>query len=266
MTSSSKLKKSNAQNWLPWIDVLGFLAWGILLLRYWITGQIRLLIHPNYFFLAIITGIALIGISGLKAWQLIAASQNPSLNLPKMQHVTLFPPNFSRALLVITAILGFLIAPGVLTSETAMQRGVSESLPLTQAQPQSFRASVKPEERSLIEWVRTLNVYPEPDAYSGQKVNVSGFVVYSETLPENYLLLTRFILTCCAVDAYPVALPVKLEQPRTAYPQDTWLEVKGQMITESFNVNENREPPKRQLVIAATAIEKIPTPKDPYGY
>ncbi|MFM7571626.1 MAG: TIGR03943 family putative permease subunit, partial [Snowella sp.] len=139
-----------------------------------------------------------------------------------------------------------------------------------QLQAESFQANVKPEERSLVDWVRTLNAYPEPDAYAGQKAKITGFVVHPPDLPDNYILLTRFILTCCAVDVYPVAIPVRLEGDRRQYPQDTWLEVQGIMETETLKANpqtsQKSESQKRQLVLNAQSVRTIPTPADPYSY
>jgi uncharacterized repeat protein (TIGR03943 family) len=173
-------------------------------------------------------------------------------------------------LLLSTAILGLLISPSVFASQLAIQRGISNTLPPTQVQAESFAAQIKPEDRTLVDWIRTINAYPEPDVYAGQKANITGFVVYPDYLPDNYLLISRFILTCCAVDVYPVALPVKLEGSRQQYPQDTWLEIQGKMVTETLPaLSQNQgsdSPPKRQLVLAAESLRTIPTPKDPYSY
>jgi uncharacterized repeat protein (TIGR03943 family) len=162
-------------------------------------------------------------------------------------------------LLLATAILGLVFNPRVFASQTAIQRGVTDSLTLTRSQPQAFHSSRRPEERSLIDWVRTLNVYPEPDAYTGQKAKVQGFVIHLPELSKEYLLLSRFVITCCAADAYPVGLPVKLPPGQQNYPPDIWLEVEGQMQTEDLGG-------KRQLTIQANSIQKIPEPKDPYAY
>lgn len=243
------------QTFLPWLDVLAIAAWGILLLKYWLTGKLNLLIHPNYFWLVITGGLGLLVISGLKALELLQRRRRTKATA----HITLFPPGFSSALLLTTAIIGLLFTPRVFASQTALQRGVTDSLGATRTQPQAFRSSVRPEERSLLDWVRTLNVYPEPDAYTGQKVKLQGFVIHPPELPPEYLLLSRFVITCCAVDAYPVGLPVKLTAIRQAYPPDTWLEVQGQMITESFGG-------KRQLAIQASSIKQISEPKNPYDY
>lgn len=255
----------------PSLDVLAILAWGMLLLRYWITGEIRLLIHPNYIGLVIAAGVTLLWVGSLRVWQLWHQQRRTpeDFSQASLPHLTLFAPGWSTGLLLGTAILAFLIAPGVLSSQIALQRGVRESLPLTQVEPESFGATSRPEERSLVDWVRTLNAYPEPDAYTGQKVNVQGFVIHKSALSEQYLLLARFVITCCAVDAYPVALPVKLDTSRQAYPPDTWLEVEGEMVTETLpNLDTQLATPsmRRQLVIAAHRIQKIAVPADPYGY
>lgn len=250
------MPKSKSPNWLlPWLDVLAIASWGVLMLKYWLTGKLNLLIHPDYFWLVITGGLGLLVVSGLKALELLRRRR---LRATATQHITLFPPGFSSALLMATAIVGLLFTPRVFASQTALQRGVTDSLGATRSQPQAFRAAVRPEERSLLDWVRTLNVYPEPDAYTGQKVKLQGFVIHSPGLPQAYLLLSRFVITCCAADAYPVGLPVKLTASRQ-YPPDTWLEVEGKMITENLGG-------KRQLIIKASSLKQISEPQNPYDY
>lgn len=264
---------TNQKNILPWLDLIALFAWGILLVKYYFSGQLKLLIHPNYFWLVLITGIVLLIVTVYKAWQLWQQKNNPTLETVgeiSLQHINLFPPGWGSSMLLVTAILAISIGPTVLVSQTAIQRGLSASLPLTRNQPESFRTRTLPEDRSIIDWVRTLNAYPEPDAYTGQKAKVTGFVVHLPNLPNNYLLICRFIITCCAVDAYPVGIPVKLEGSRDLYPPDTWLKIEGQMITETLSIDETKieatTTNQRKLVLAANSLQQIPTPTDPYGY
>ena len=251
MTAIKKLQNSL----LPWLDVCAIASWGILMLKYWHTGKLSLLIHRDYFWLVIAGGIGLSIISSLKALELL----RKRVIVPNARHITLFPPGLSSALLLLTAILGLTITPRVFASQTALQRGVTDVLQATRSQPQAFRSSVRSDERTLTDWVRTLNVYPEPDAYTGQKVKVQGFVIHPPNLPSDYLLLSRFVITCCAADAYPVGLPVKLTQNSPVYPQDNWLEVEGKMITQDLQN-------KRQLTIQAISLKPIPEPQNPYEY
>ena len=232
-----------------------------MLLHYQATGKLYLLIHPRYFGLTVSAGMGLLLLGGWKIWELWKTRKNQRFTNLENQHISFFPPGWSSGLLLISALLALIIIPEVFASQTALQRGLTESLPVTRTQPQEFRSATKPEERSLIEWIRILNVYPEPDAYNGQKVEVTGFVIYPQTLSEQYFWISRFILTCCAADAYPVGLTVKLPdgRSRNKYPQDGWFQVKGTMITDELNG-------QRKLTILPTEIEPIPKPKNPYSY
>ena len=252
-----------------WLDAGAILIWGFLLINYWLTGKLYTLIHPRYFGLTVAAGIGLLILGGWKLlglWNIrkkhrLSSQSKEEVRIIENQHINFFSPGWSSVLLLISALLALTITPQIFASQTALQRGLTKSLPVTRIQPKKFRSATKPEERSLIEWIRTLNVYPEPDAYNGQKVEVTGFVVYPRGLSEQYLWISRFILTCCAADAYPVGLPVKLpaSKSRSKYPQDAWFKVKGKMITDEFNG-------KRKLTILPTEIESIPKPKNPYDY
>jgi uncharacterized repeat protein (TIGR03943 family) len=264
------LNPSRAKTLAPrLLDILALIGWAALLFKYWLSGQLYLLIHPNYFGLVLVTSIVLFILGCfqirtlLQQWKLDSGFIAPD----NSQHITLLPKNLGTGLLLLAAIAGLLIAPRPLTSQIALQRGISESLPVTRVQARSFQATTKPEDKTLIDWVRTLNAYPEPDAYTGQPAKVTGFVVHLPQLPENYLLISRFILTCCAVDAYPVGLPVKLPSgSRDSYPPDTWLEIQGEMFTETLPIEAGKSETRRQLAIAARTITPIPTPSDPYAY
>ncbi|WP_293018240.1 TIGR03943 family protein [Moorena sp. SIO3I8] len=257
-------KSSYRRNWsIPLSEVISLALWGVLLLKSWLTGELSLLIHPNYFSLVVITGIILLLISGLRLSQLLKLERKHRLGKavtrPAVQHTTLFPPSWSSGFLIATAMVGLIVTPKAFTSQTALHRGIADSPTITRSQPQSFRSASNPEKRTLIEWIKLLNVYPEPDAYTGQKVKVDGFVVIAPNLPPDHLLISRFVITCCAADAYPLGLPVKINENRNDYPSDTWIEVEGQMITETLD-------DRRQLVIEASGIKKIPEPKNPYYY
>ena len=97
----------------PWLDALAILAWGVLLLKYWITGKLSILIHPNYFGLTLAGGIGLMVIGGLKTWELIkldrttkqsrTSAANNSLRITEVEHVTLFPPSIGSTLMLSVA-------------------------------------------------------------------------------------------------------------------------------------------------------------------
>jgi uncharacterized repeat protein (TIGR03943 family) len=238
-----------------WIDAAAVTAWGILLLRYWQNGALNILIHPSYFGLTVATAVALLVIGLCKIYQLI---RWPNQIPPRTGHVSLLPEGWTTGVLLGTAIVGLLVTPKLFTSYTAVQRGVQESTVSTRVNVSSFRSQVKPEQRSLVDWVRTLAAYPEPDTYADQKVKIDGFVVESPQLGANHVLLSRFVLTCCAADVYPVALPVQLPAG-ASFKKDQWLQVSGKMAAKQLDG-------KRQLVVIANTAQPIPVPEKPYEY
>lgn len=258
-----------SESWYNYLDIIAIFLWSLLLFKYWATGELHLLIHPNYFLLVFATSILLFVLSIVKIISIIIKSKNKQ-NFNKSndnQYTNLLPKGWASSLLILVAILGLIIPPTVLSSQTAIQRGVSDSLPPTTLETQSFLNQTPPEKRSLIEWVRTLNAYPEPDNYTGQKANITGFVVHLDNLPDNYIYLSRFVLTCCAVDAYPVGILVELPNSREEYPPDSWLEIQGVMKTETLpSLDSSQQREKRQLVLKSQDIQVIPTPPNPYAY
>ncbi|MEM9264743.1 MAG: TIGR03943 family protein [Cyanobacteria bacterium P01_F01_bin.13] len=242
----------------PWyrsdlLDALVLGAWSLAFLKYWITGKLFLLLHPDYMWLA--NGAAIV-LMGMAIFKLTKGRRRTPVTTG---HIMLLPPQLSSLILLVVAVVALVYTPQAFASDTAIQRGISDSLTLTRSQPQRFVRQTASEDRTIIDWIRTLNVYPEPDAYTGQSVKVSGFVIHPEEWPENYLMLSRFVLTCCAADAYPVGLPIQLAVSRQAYTPDSWLEVEGKMVTATING-------QRQLTIDPTQLETIPEPRNPYEY
>ncbi|OIP78352.1 MAG: TIGR03943 family protein [Oscillatoriales cyanobacterium CG2_30_44_21] len=239
------------QKFQPWLESTAMIAWGLTLLRLWLSSQLFLLVHPNYVPLTIIAGFTLTLVGLAEAWRVGQRRRD------KQQHINLMKPSLSSSLLLFVAIVALFVSPRAFTSEKAIHRGATESIADTRTAPQSFRASNRPEERNLVEWVRTISAYPEPDAYKGQKVNLSGFVVHAPEQPDNMFLITKFVITCCAADVYPVSLPVKINGSRSAYPPDRWLQIQGRVDVDTQNG-------KRQVVIIPSNITAIAEPKNPY--
>lgn len=242
---------------LPWPilwDTLALLLWGLMILRYWWTGRLAVLLHPDYHWLAIGAGWVLLFMA---VWRGLALFQpRQKWDTP---HIALLPRQWSLAVLLAVAMFGLIYVPRPFASDAALARGIADPVGLTRSQPQRFVRNTPPEERSIIDWIRILNVYPEPDAYTGKPVNVIGFVIHPPEWSDNYVMVARFVLTCCAADAYPVGIPVKLSENRAAFAPDSWISVQGEMMTETLDG-------QRRLVIQPTEVLSVPEPKNPYEF
>jgi uncharacterized repeat protein (TIGR03943 family) len=243
-----------------YLDVVAIGLVGALLVSYWLTGKLNLLLHPNYHGLTLVAGALLLSLAVWRGWELWERRKSARVQSTG-QHLALLPSGWGSWILIAVALLGFWITPKAFTSQTALQRGVTDVLANTQVKPQAFKGATNSADRNLIEWIRMLQLYPEPEAYAGQAVKVQGFAVHPEKLPGQYFLLTRFTITCCAADASPVSLPVKLRQgDRASYKPDQWFEVAGKMMVETLAQGD------RQLVIDAVEIRPIEQPANPYNY
>lgn len=234
--------RSTAVPWLGYLDGVALLAWGILLVKLWWMEQLLILIHPNYIPLVITAAFLLLIIGGLELTRSFQTNRGKG------------SWHWGSAILLITALISLAINPKAFASDKAIHRGVEDIS--ARSAPASFRASNRPEQRTLLEWVRTIAAYPEPDAYQGQRARVTGFVVRSPDLPSNVFYLTRFVITCCAADVYPVSLPVQVQDGSILRP-DQWLEVEGTMFTLEIKN-------QRQLSIDAQKLTPIPEPQNPY--
>jgi uncharacterized repeat protein (TIGR03943 family) len=178
---------------MPWqalIDAIMLLLWGLMLLRFTVTGKLYLLLHPDYMWLAHLAMVLLLGLGLARSVQVwLSYRQGRGRFLRSQEHVALMPRQFSVGLLIAIAMVGLIYTPRPFASETAFQRGITDVLGQTRSRPQRFSLSGESEDRTIVDWVRTLNVYPEPDAYTGQTAKVTGFVTHIPGWPENMIMI-----------------------------------------------------------------------------
>ncbi len=157
------------------------------------------------------------------------------------------------------ALIGLLLPARGLSSITASQRSIDlNSINLTEnnsASAQSFNKSTS--KYSIGDWIASLAYNPDNEFYKAKEVNLTGFVYHPENqnLNEDTFLISRFIITCCAVDARPVGLKVKYSTWKDEFKQDEWVSVSGK-----FDINND------ELVIIPDKITQTDQPANPYIY
>lgn len=160
-------------------------------------------------------------------------------------------------LLFLTIGIALLLPAKSLSSLTASQRSIDlNSINLTgstKSTIQNFSKSTI--NYSLGDWIAIMNYNPDPLYYQDKELKVSGFIYRPDNLDlsNDMVLVARFIVTCCAVDARPVGLKMKLDSS-IDFKQDDWVEVTGK-----FNLTE-----KQEIYIEPSEIKKIEVPNNPY--
>jgi putative membrane protein len=243
---------------------LGYAAYLLYAAR---TGALYFYIHPLYVWPTVATGLVLLVLGGLSIWELIRAGKcedsghahggRPGARSRPGPGVTML-----LGLLALPLVLGFGIRPQPLSALAAGQRGmdlaaVTGAETLGAEAPVPFALGTLPESFTIKDWVKAFHVDPEPGRHAGQSVRVTGFVHRDERLPSNWFLVARFVVKCCAVDAQPVGLPVRVdgEIPESG----RWVSVEG--VWEVAEVRGDR-----RAVIGAIAVVPVARPDQPYLY
>ncbi len=208
------------------------------------TGQLNLYIHPRYNTFTVVMA-ALAVIAALGAWAIRARTESPGRGWGAG----------AAALAMLLAL--FVVPPATLSASTAQQRSpnagadAGEVTRLAGADPSTF---------ALRDWAVLVNDPDSVTSYAGQQVKLTGFVTPVDDQHADMFYLARFVVTCCTVDARPVAVPVALQGWAGHHKPDQWLEVTGRLVPAQ------QLPGGAVLVVQPSTITPIAQPKQPYEY
>ena len=121
-------------------DILALSAWGILFIYYRVTNQLRLLIHPRYYWAVVLAGVVLLGLAIAKTFVTVTNTTPPS----RGQHFKTLPGNLSSMLLLGIAMLGLVAQIQPLGSQAALQEGYTVAGLPTRPQVQRFTGGLVP--------------------------------------------------------------------------------------------------------------------------
>ncbi|MBF4606238.1 TIGR03943 family putative permease subunit [Curtobacterium sp. VKM Ac-1393] len=155
------------------------------------------------------------------------------------------------------------LPPTTLSARTAQQRSV-DSATLSNATGSEAAVSllgsegVDTSEYGVKDWAALIRQTTDTTALVGKQVRLSGFVVPGE---DGSFTLTRFVISCCAVDAQPVGLGVVTGDADGSVPDEgQWVTVTGALAANPDQSADAR------IVIKASKVTEIAQPKDPYEY
>jgi uncharacterized repeat protein (TIGR03943 family) len=152
--------------------------------------------------------------------------------------------------------------PAGLTSSAAGQRGINSGA-LSFSSQSSLAdlsdASADYETFTVKEWASLLVQTNNAKLFDGKPAAITGFVSPAPNNNPNVFYVARFVMTCCAVDARPIGVPVYQPNWRSKYQPDQW-------VTATGNFMQNPETSTITTVLDPTTITLVSEPAEPYVY
>jgi uncharacterized repeat protein (TIGR03943 family) len=171
----------------------------------------------------------------------------------------------SVAALALSAALAagaLLLPPATLSAATATQRDI------TAAQTDTSAASLEDAlgadaaafaRYTVLEWSSLLAQTSDPAFFAGKPADVVGFIT-PDPDAEDVFYVSRFSITCCAVDAQPVGVPVYLPDWRSRFQPDDWVQVGGEFAANRSGTS------SAVLALIPVEVTGVDEPGDPYLY
>ena len=226
------------------------------------TDKLELYIHPRYVPFTVAMALVAASVS-LAGFFMISPDQHGEAG----HHGPTEPATRSgrlRAagslLMVTAAVVGLLVLPPApLTSAAAKQRDLNVSGTLSRYQTGKL-VNGDPATFNIRDWASLLRYSPGNDYFTGKTATVTGFVTADKDDPANIFYVTRFVVTCCTVDAQPVGVPVHLPGWQKQYQPDSWVTVTGK-----FSPNPVRDS-SLHILLTSAEIAATTQPQRPYVY
>lgn len=239
------------------------------------TGQLVLYIHPRYVVFTvvmIVVGMLLSLLALALGGGDDAAQDHGHDHGPRPRRRLRGALTAAGAVVTVGLALGLiLLPPATLSSSTASTRGLGEGVAVVGpaaggagegagagaagAPAASDAATAK---YTVLQWATTLRQTSDLSFYENKRVDVTGFVSPSPTDPADTFIVTRFVITCCAVDAQPVGVTVYAPNWRSSLKPDQWVRITG-----AFTANPSRTSTS-SIALVPRSLTPVARPADPY--
>jgi uncharacterized repeat protein (TIGR03943 family) len=245
-----------------WRGVLLSLVGIVAILWLAATDQLGLYIHPRYFvFTVIMSVLAMVLI--ILAFSYLPSHVNETSEpdshsiTPRSAGVWVFA---NVLLLAGTATALLVLPPTMLTAATVAQRDINGSASSPADSDAVILVGADDSALSVKDWAGILRQGADEISLAGKTPTLIGFVTPDPDDPTNVFYVARFVITCCAVDAQPIGVPIYLPGWQDQFEVEDWVSVTGAFISnpsiEGFN----------SVVLSPSDISVTDQPAQPYVY
>jgi uncharacterized repeat protein (TIGR03943 family) len=224
------------------------------------TGKLTLYVHPRYTLLTVIMAVLTLLVLVLMA----AVGGSPAgAEDRRHDHVTRVSA-FGRlliwsngAVLICAALALLVIPPATLSSTTRQNRELLTSGQALDSTKVAALVGADPATFSVKDWAALLN-QGGPEAVLGKQVDLSGYVL--DRNEEDVFFIARLAVSCCAVDAQPIGVPVYRPGWRDEIEPGAWIRIEGAFVNNPSPVSQE------EVAIGVGSLANIEEPDQPYVF
>lgn len=227
-----------------------------------IRGRLGYYIHPRYFTFTIVTS-ALGTLILIKAAFSYVYTKEPTVI--SYNSAAELIAVFGKWLLskgawfVVIAIVLLAWAPARPLMSGAANRRQQETRQLTTESKRALMQALWFENPETINQLsQVLSIEEGQKELEGKAFTLTGFVRPDQSGDSDIFQLSRFVITCCTVDATPSSVRVYMKSWQTKFPVDSWVRVKG-----SF---EALQTSRGQQLLLSGDVKEVSQPDEPYDY
>ena len=225
----------------------------------WWSGNLSLYIHPRYNLFTVT--MAILAVISLVIYGALRSQRRVSDADDHHDHDHATPPTWAERLSTVVGVAALVVLPpATLSTQTVDNRSINQSglgdagAVFDQAasgQSETFAAF------TVREWAAILSQTSDPAFYAGKPVNVVGFISEDPDDSDQFFL-TRFVVSCCSVDAQPVGVPVRMPGWKEAFAPEEWVAISGQFVLNPSSASPH------VMVLSPAEVEPTEQPDEPY--
>ena len=233
---------------LTWWELWPMLGWGLFVVYLAAKGRMGLFLRPLYGHLALGAAAVLLACFAC-GWFVRRRSLKREAEGEHIHegHACGEAPSAWRYVwslaFLIPIVIGLALPERGLNALAALQRGAGDPAMAAELAAQQQLAEAREEQG--YGWTTVLGVAQRLNAPEAQKVGALGFVVRNEKAPADQFLLVRFLISCCAADASPMAVPVKWPEAHTLE-NNQWVKVFGRTDLKAKALIADKVEPARE--------------------
>lgn len=235
-------------DWRAWAKSALLLGMGIYLSALIATGHLTNYINLRFAWLAYLAAAVFFLLGLVSLYQMLYPPPDES-GAPHSGHITWG----------MLAVVAFPLALAALIPSRPLGiEAVNGGISLSPVGVASAAFARSPLDRNILDWLREFNRARTAAELNGQAVDVIGFVYRQPSFAENVFMASRFTMSCCVADAYPIGLPVRADTA-AEFPAGAWVRVRGKLKAGHFEAD-------FMPIVHASQIEIVEEPAQAYLY